>query len=148
MEPRSPDANVDWSAMSRLAKLVLSLLLGFGALLGLSPTALLAAPALAATAPHPTLLVGELGFEGGASAGLHPTAGTVVVAFNSQPLVLLHKVGRSGQFKLRLAPGTYTVSGCGPSSPGSSNALCGQSQTVTLSAGQVQFIEVVWALTP
>src|SRR5580704_1871971 len=65
----------------------------------------------------PSLLEGTLGYVGGAApGGFHPTSGTVEVEFYSQPLALLEKVGPSGHFKITLAPGRYTVIGCGPTS--------------------------------
>lgn len=79
---------------------------GPGSASSIAMMALPAAPAHAAT-PTPVpraLLVGKLGFEGGAPpGGFHPTGGSVEVEFDSQPLVLLQQVGPSGKFQIRLA---------------------------------------------
>lgn len=135
----------EWRTMSPLLKLALALSTGSLALVGLQ-----AAPAQAATtAGQRALLVGELGFEGGAyPGGFHPTAGTVEVEFDSQPLVLEKKVGRSGQFKIKLSPGKYTVLGCGPTASGSPSSQCSAPQKVSLAAGEVDFVELVWAYAP
>ncbi len=132
--------------MARLLSLVAAL--SVSCLLGLG---LQVAPAHAATpSVKQALLVGELGIEGGAYPGLfHPTAGTVEVEFANPPLVLLKKVGRSGQFRIALGPGTYTVIGCGPSgSAGISGRQCSRPQTVTLAPGEVDYLMLIWAYVP
>ncbi len=112
------------------------------------------APVAAATSPPvdrvaPALLVGELGFEGGAyPGGFHPTAGTVTVAFTLEPIVVEKPVGPSGRFRIPLRPGTYTVTGCGPSASATSSPLCGRPRRITLVAGEVDHIRLVWALAP
>jgi hypothetical protein len=109
------------------------------------------APAQAsATTPQAqqALLVGVLGYEGGAfPGGFHPTAGTVDVAFSNPPIVLIKHVGPSGHFKIPLAPGSYTVTGCGPSSSGG-HGICGRSKNITLSPGEVDHIRLIWAFVP
>ena len=109
-----------------------------------------AAPAGAGTASaHRSAIVGELGYEGGAyPGGFHPTAGTVEVEFNSPPLVLLKHVGKSGHFKIKLSPGSYTVIGCGPAASGGTSGQCSQPQNITLLPGEVDHIQLVWAYTP
>src|SRR5271155_391950 len=90
--------------MSRLTNLALAMSAGSMAIIGLQ-----AAPAGAGTtAVHQSKIVGQLGYEGGAApGGFHPTAGTVEVEFNSPPLVLLKHVGKSGNFTIKLSPGSY-----------------------------------------
>lgn len=132
--------------MGRLVRFAVALLAS-----GLFAVWLQAPPAHAAVpAAKRSLLVGELGYEGGPYPGqLHPTAGSVEVEFSNVPLVLEKKVGRSGQFKIPLGPGTYTVIGCGPTrSGGTSSSTCSKPQQVTLSAGEVVFVELVWAYAP
>jgi hypothetical protein len=131
--------------MSRLLNLAMAASLSTVAALGLQ-----AAPAHAQTTSGRALLVGELGYEGGAyPGGFHPTAGTVEVEFVNPPLVLLKPVGRSGQFKIALSPGTYTVIGCGPSaSAGTPGSQCSAPHTVKLAAGEVDFVELIWAFVP
>jgi hypothetical protein len=130
--------------MSRLVNLALTLVASSAAVVGLE-----AAPAHAAPSVKRALLVGELGIEGGAYPGaFRPTAGLVEVEFNGLPLVIEKKVGRSGQFRIPLGPGSYTVIGCGPDPSGSGNRLCGVPETLTLAPGEVDFIELVWAYVP
>jgi len=95
-------------------------------------------------------LTGRLGYEGGPyPGGFHPTSGSVVVSFYSQPLVLEEHVGRSGHFSISLSPGKYAVSGCGPSaSDSSASRQCSTAKTITLSPDQVRHIELVWAYAP
>jgi hypothetical protein len=93
------------------------------------------------------VLTGTLGYEGGPyPGGFHPTAGTVQVAYTDQPLVMVTRVGPSGHFKIDLGPGTYRVTGCGPKHDGSQ--MCGKPRTITLTAGEVDHVRLVWALTP
>jgi hypothetical protein len=133
--------------MSRLTNLALALAGG-----SIAMTGLLAVPAHAATTTvERSLLVGKLGFEGGPyPGGFHPTAGTVEVNFNSLPLSIVKSVGKSGKFKIRLSPGGYAVTGCGPSISASatSSGLCGTPQNVNLKPGEVDHIKLVWAYTP
>lgn len=131
--------------MSRLTKLALALSASSIALTGL-----MAAPAHAATTTvHRSRLVGKLGIEGGAAPGrFRPTAGSVEVEFNSVPLVLLKKVGNSGKFEIQLSPGEYTVIGCGPSASGAPSGRCSKPQEVTLTPGEVDHIQLVWAYVP
>jgi|SRR5580658_2581974 hypothetical protein len=126
--------------MSRLLKLTLALSASSVAVVGLQ-----AAPALAGTtAGKQSAIVGQLGYDGGAApGGFHPTAGTVEVEFNNQPLVLEKHVGKSGNFHIKLSPGGYTVIGCGPS-----GNQCSQPQDITLVRGEVDHIQLVWAYTP
>jgi len=111
-----------------------------------------AASAQAATVTstsHEAVLAGELGYEGGAyPGGFHPTSGTVEVEFYSQPLVLEQHVGSSGHFHITLAPGKYTVIGCGPSASTTSPGECSNPKNFTLSSGEVKNIRLVWALVP
>jgi hypothetical protein len=94
------------------------------------------------------VLVGVLGYEGGAyPGGFHPTAGTVDIAFANPPVILVKHVGPTGHFKIPLAPGSYIVTGCGPSSSGG-QGLCGQPKSIKLSPGEVDHIRLVWALAP
>jgi hypothetical protein len=133
--------------MSRKSIAGLSVSLGAVAALGLQ-----AGPALAgaATPAAQSAIVGVLGYEGGAAApaGFHPTAGTVEVEFPDQPLILLKHVGASGHFRIPLGPGTYTLIGCGPSSTSSGTGACGKPQNVTLKAGEVDHVRLVWAMVP
>jgi len=93
-------------------------------------------------------LVGELGYEGGPAPGrFHPTSGTVLVQFTSVPLTLEKHVGAKGHFRIPLGPGKYTVTGCGPSS-GGGQPLCSQPVNVTLAAGEIYKIQLVWAYAP
>jgi len=133
--------------MSRFVKLALALFVGT-----MTVIALQAAPAFASTAAghksagHKAAIVGELGVDGGAyPGGFRPTAGTVEVEFNSLPLVLVRAVGKSGKFTIKLSPGSYTVSGCGPDGSGNQ---CSQAQDIHLASGQVDDIQLVWAHLP
>ncbi len=127
--------------------------LGMAASLGaISAVGIQAAPALASSSVvgsnSRSAIVGVLGYEGGtAAAKFHPTAGTVEVEFTNPPLVLEKKVGKSGHFRIPLGPGSYTVIGCGPSSSGGT-PLCGQPQNITLKAGEVDHIRLIWAYVP
>lgn len=108
------------------------------------------APASAAgdASGNQAVLAGKLGYEGGAYPGkFHPTSGTVEVEFQNPPLVLEKHVGKSGHFRIQLSPGSYTVIGCGPSSSGGSSQ-CSQPQNVTLTAGEVDHITLIWAYVP
>jgi hypothetical protein len=130
--------------MSRVTNLALALSASSIAMIGLQ-----AAPAHAVTAPtQRSSIVGELGFVGGASTGFHPTAGTVEVEFNSVPLVIEHHVGKSGKFAFKLSPGSYTVTGCGPSTSTTGGGLCSPPQTIKLVAGEVDHIRLIWAMVP
>jgi hypothetical protein len=94
-------------------------------------------------------LVGVLGYEGGAApGGFHPTSGSVRVEFDSEPLTLRQSVGKSGHFEIGLAPGGYTVIGCGPTASSSPSAQCSKPKNITLTAGEVRHIKLVWALAP
>ncbi|HEY7948695.1 MAG TPA: hypothetical protein VID75_13535 [Acidimicrobiales bacterium] len=128
--------------MSRLIKLAVAMVTSSITVIGLE-----AVPAHAGTtAGHSSAIVGELGVEGGAyPGGFKPTAGTVEVEFNSVPLVLLQHVGNSGKFDIKLSPGSYTVSGCGPKQ---SANQCSQPQDIKLVAGEVDHIQIVWAYRP
>jgi hypothetical protein len=130
--------------MSRLTNLALAFSASTVALIGLQ-----AAPAHAATTPtHKSAIVGELGYEGGAApGGFHPTAGTVEVEFTSVPLTLVKHVGKSGQFHIKLSPGSYTVIGCGPAASGTTGQ-CSQPQNINLVAGEVDHIQLIWAYAP
>jgi hypothetical protein len=132
--------------MSRVTKTAAALFV-----ISIAATSLQVLPPHAAAPASTTteaLLVGRLGYEGGAfPGGFHPTAGSVIVAFANPPIVLDKQVGPTGRFRIPLSPGTYIVTGCGPSSSGGTG-LCGKSKTVTLSAGQVDHIRLVWALVP
>jgi hypothetical protein len=104
--------------------------------------------ASAATATKRAVLTGTLGYDGGAyPGGFHPTAGQVQIIFVSRPLVLVDPVGTSGKFRTTLAPGSYTVTGCGPSSTGGPG-LCSHPLTIRLKAGEVKHIQLVWAYVP
>lgn len=99
--------------------------------------------------PNQAVLKGLLGYEGGPYPGrFHPTAGTVQVRYANPPLVVQHKVGKSGDFKFTLSSGTYTVIGCGPSSSGGSSSQCSKPKTVKLRPGEVDHIRLVWAYAP
>jgi hypothetical protein len=127
--------------MSRLIKLALTLFASSAMMIGLQ-----AAPAHATTSAGRSAIVGELGVEGGAyPQGFQPTAGTVEVEFNSVPLALVKHVGKSGKFDIKLSPGSYTVIGCGPKTSGNQ---CSQPQAITLAAGQVDHLQLVWAYLP
>jgi hypothetical protein len=130
--------------MSRLTNLAVALSAGSIAMIGLQ-----AAPAHAGTTPaHSSAIVGELGYEGGAPPGeFHPTAGTVEVEYNSVPLTLEKHVGKSGHFHIKLAPGSYTVTGCGPATTGATGQ-CGQPQNINLVSGEVDHIQLIWAYVP
>jgi hypothetical protein len=70
------------------------------------------------------------------------------VEFNSVPLVLEKHVGKSGHFHINLSPGSYTVIGCGPAASGTANGQCSQPQNITLVAGEVDHIQLIWAYAP
>ncbi len=132
--------------MSRLINLALAM-----SAAGIAVTGLQAAPAHAATTTSTqALLVGELGYEGGAyPGGFHPTAGTVYVEFHSAPLTLDQAVGPSGHFTIPLAAGKYTVIGCAPSSSsGAANGQCSMPKNLTLTSGEVDHIRLIWARVP
>jgi len=131
--------------MSRLTKLAVTLAASSVALVALQT-----APTHAATVPkHQAALVGELGYEGGAyPGGFHPTSGTVQVDFTSHPLVIEKHVGSSGSFHFTLAPGSYTVIGCGPAESGTSTNRCSKPKNVHLIAGQVHHLKLVWLEAP
>ncbi len=132
--------------MLRLIRCAFAVCVGSLAVIGLQ-----AGPTQAATtASKEAVLVGELGFEGGAyPGGFHLTAGSVIVQFNLQPLVLDHPVGTSGHFRIPLTAGKYTVSGCGPSSSSSTTGgLCSEPVNITLTPGEVDHIKLVWAYAP
>lgn len=125
---------------------------GMAAAMGaISAVGIEATPVLASVDVVPSstsAIAGVLGFEGGGPSNIfHPTSGTVEVEFTNPPLVLLKKVGDTGHFRISLAPGHYTVIGCGPSSSGGS-PLCGQPQNVTLKVGEVDHIRLIWAYVP
>jgi hypothetical protein len=132
--------------MSRMWILKLAFSLGTISAFGMQ-----AAPAMAsAVGPGAgrSALVGVLGFEGGPyPGGFHPTSGSVEVEFTNVPLVLLEEVGPTGHFRINLGPGSYTVIGCGPSSSGG-QSTCGKPQDVTLKAGEVDHIRLIWAYAP
>jgi hypothetical protein len=131
--------------MSRLLNFVVAMSAGSISAIGFQ-----VAPAHAATpAVKRALLTGELGIEGGAYPGtFHPTAGTVEVEFDNQPLSLVKKVGRSGQFRIPLEPGSYTVIGCGPSASSRPGSQCSKAQDVTLTVGEVDYVQLVWEYAP
>ncbi len=132
--------------MSRFVKVILAVSAS-----GIAMMALQTAPAHAATTTRPqAVLVGKLGVEGGVyPGGFHPTAGSVEVKFYSVPLVLKRPVGPSGQFKIPLAAGKYTVIGCGPeASSGSAGGQCSKPRRLTLKPGEVDHIRLVWAQVP
>ncbi|MGH9016201.1 MAG: hypothetical protein ACRDY1_00500 [Acidimicrobiales bacterium] len=126
---------------------IIGMAVSAGAIVTLGVQALPAAASTTRSSAPKAVLKGVLGYEGGASTKLHPTSGTVSVSFDKLPLVLEVPVGSSGHFHVKLSPGGYEVSGCGPSSNGG-QPLCGQAQAVTLKAGEVDHIQVVWAYTP
>jgi hypothetical protein len=131
--------------VSRLRTTLVSLTAGAIALTAGAATA----AATPVPTPLPSAIVGHLGYEGGAyPGGFHPTAGTVEVEFNLQPLVLIDRVGPSGKFVIPLGPGSYTLIGCGPSSSTGGIGLCGRPVSVTLHAGEVDHVRLVWALVP
>jgi hypothetical protein len=107
-------------------------------------------PARAGTTPgHHSAIVGQLGYEGGAPpGGLHPTAGTVEVEFKSAPLTLLKHVGKSGNFDIKLSPGSYTIIGCGPAAKGTTSSQCARPETIRLASGEVDHIQLIWAYVP
>ncbi len=132
--------------MSRLTNLALAVSAGSIAIIGLQ-----AVPAHGATATSSqALLVGKLGYEGGACCQkFHPTAGSVLVEFHSTPLTLDQAVGPSGDFTISLAAGKYTVIGCGPSSTsGVASGQCSKPKNITLTSGEVDHIRLVWARVP
>ncbi len=130
--------------MSRLTNLALALSATSIAVIGVQ-----AVPAHAATnSGHHSAIVGELGYEGGATPGrFHPTSGIVEVEFNSVPLVLEKHVGKSGHFSINLSPGSYTVIGCGPATS-TSSGQCSQPQNINLAPGEVDHIQLIWAYVP
>lgn len=94
------------------------------------------------------LLVGVLGYEGGAPPGIfHRTSGTVYVSAANPPITIAQHVGASGHFRISLGAGSYTAIGCGPSSSGG-QGTCGKPKNFTLSAGEVHHIRLVWAMVP
>jgi hypothetical protein len=132
--------------MSRVRNFSVAASFGVMAAVGLQT----APAAVGAATPHveQALLVGVLGYEGGAyPGGFHPTAGTVDVSFTNPPITIVDHVGSSGHFKIPLSPGSYVVTGCGPSSSGG-QGLCGKSKHITLSAGEVDHIRLIWAMVP
>jgi hypothetical protein len=133
--------------MSRLSNLAVAVSAG-----SIGMIAVQAAPAHAAPSPRAqALLVGKVGFEGGAFPGsFHPSAGTVVVNFDGiTPLSLEKQVGPSGRFKIPLPAGEYTVTGCGPSSSGTTpSGQCSKPMTLTLTSGEVDHIKLIWAMVP
>jgi hypothetical protein len=131
--------------MFRYAKVALAVCASSMAMMALG-----SAPAYAATTTGPqALLVGKLGIEGGPYPGeFHPTAGSVEVNFSSVPLTLEEPVGSSGKFKISLAPGNYTVIGCGPSASASVGGQCSKPKSLTLKPGEVDHIKLVWAYLP
>jgi hypothetical protein len=133
--------------MPRLAKLASTLLAGTMTVIGLQAAPAFASSRAGLKSSGPTsAIVGKLGVEGGAYPdGFRPTAGTVEVEFNSLPLVLIKAVGKSGKFDIKLSPGSYTVFGCGPQGSGNQ---CSQSQDISLTKGEVDDIQLVWAHLP
>jgi hypothetical protein len=137
--------------MSRLLRITLcaslcAFLVAFAALVVSVPTTRAATPLVATSR---AFLAGRLGYEGGPyPGGFHATAGSVEVAFSTHPLVLEKKVGKTGHFRIPLSPGTYIVTGCGPSSSAGSTPRCGRPKTVTLRAGEVRHIRLVWMYAP
>ncbi|MGA3149749.1 MAG: hypothetical protein ABSF33_20090 [Acidimicrobiales bacterium] len=131
--------------MTRLTNLALAL-----SAIGMAAIGLHTVPADAGTtAGQQSVLVGELGIEGGAApGGFRPTAGTVQVEFKSVPLVLERHVGGSGHFDIKLSPGTYTVIGCGPAASGTASGQCSKPKNVHLVSGEVDHLHLVWALAP
>jgi hypothetical protein len=126
--------------MSRLLKFAVALSVSSVAAVGLQ-----AAPAHASTtAGQQSAIVGELGVDVGPGA-FEPTAGTVEVEFDSHPLVLEKHVGKSGNFHIKLSPGSYTVIGCGPKKSGNQ---CSQPQNITLAPGEVDHLQLIWASLP
>jgi len=88
-------------------------------------------------------ITGQLGFEGGpAPGGFHATAGLVQVA--GSKTVELVKVPTSGNFTVHVQPGRYSLTGCG----GAKDDQCGSPQNVTVTAGAVKHVQVVWAFVP
>jgi hypothetical protein len=137
------DCPVDWRTVSRLTRLALALSAS-----SLTMTGVLAAPASSTTTQR-SVLVGELGIEGGAyPGGFHPTAGSVEVEFASLPLALERHVGKSGKFRIKLTPGQYTVIGCGPTASSTPSSQCSSPLEVTLAPGEVDHIQLVWLLAP
>jgi hypothetical protein len=132
--------------MSRNSIAGLAVSLGAAAALGLQ-----AGPALAGadTPAAQSAIVGVLGYEGGVAPGsFHPTSGTVQVEFTNLPLALLKHVGATGHFRIPLGPGNYTLIGCGPSSSSSGTGVCGKPRNITLKAGEVDHVRLVWAMVP
>jgi hypothetical protein len=128
--------------MSRTLRAVVTLSIG-AALLGVQT----ASSGASASAPAKrAVLEGRLGWAGGpAPSGFHPTSGTVRIGYANPPIVVVHKVGKSGHFKFTLSAGTYTVTGCGPSSSGGTSPQCSKPKTIKLRSGEVDHIKLVWA---
>jgi hypothetical protein len=101
------------------------------------------ATAVAAQSPSPHgVIAGQLGFEGGPyPGGFHPTAGVVKYAGPQTGRV---KVPGSGDFTVDVAPGAYTLIGCG----GTRNEQCGPTQDITVKAHKTSHVQVVWLLAP
>ncbi len=131
--------------MNRLTNLALALSATSIAMIGIQ-----AVPAHAATTSgHEAAIVGELGYEGGAApGGFHPTAGSVQVQFHSVPLTREKHVGKSGHFDISLAPGKYTVIGCGPAASGTTSSQCSKPKNIHLVSGEVDHIRLIWAYVP
>ena len=130
--------------MSRLSSLAMAL--------SASSIAMVALPGspvgAASTSSAQAVLAGKLGYEGGAKPNtFHPTSGSVVVDFDSAtPLSLERHVGPSGNFRISLPPGSYTVIGCGPSDSNSgASAPCSTPTNLTLTSGEVAHLKLIWA---
>jgi hypothetical protein len=136
---------IEWRIMSRLTSLIVSV-----AAITIALAGLVVVPASAtSTTGQRATLVGELGLEGGAYPGaFQPTAGTVEVAFNLEPLVLELRVGPSGKFAITLTPGHYLVTGCGNTASGAPGNQCTKPRNVTLAPGEVDHIRLVWLHAP
>lgn len=112
-----------------------------GVALGAVPTTVVAAANPSATSHG--VISGQLGFEGGAYPGrFHPTAG--LVKFAGPQKVEPVKVPESGDFTVHVAPGDYTLTGCG----GTKNRQCGPPQQVTVKARATSHVQVPWLLAP
>lgn len=127
-------------------------LTGLALALSASSLAIIALPGspvgAADTTSTQAVLAGKLGYEGGAKPNtFHPTSGTVIVDFDSTtPLSLERHVGPSGNFRISLPPGSYTVIGCGPSdSSGAARVPCSTPTNLTLTSGEVAHIKLIWA---
>jgi hypothetical protein len=103
-----------------------------------------AATGATATASTPRgVITGQLGYEGGAYPGLfHPTAG--VVKFVGSKSFGRVKVPKSGDFTVDVAPGQYTLTGCG----GTKNRQCGPSEQVIVKTRTTTHVQVPWLLAP